>query len=185
MVAGCTAVAWRDGPCQLLALSSAAVGEEQWETAAGSRVWRCRHGAEPGPAGAVRWKRGWLVSPSLERLFIKINNGMLVWERALNQLFLRSYRCLFFKAMYSAKHTASVAEIATEQPSQLITGLPNKESFVSGVWGGYSVKTWWQYIKNCSLSFKPAQGCTTLAPHAICKRRTVAILSCPSFSGGW
>lgn len=87
----------------------------------------------PSPAGAVCWKHGWLVSPSLERLFIKINNGMLVWEMALNQLFLLSYRCLFFKAMYSAKHTASVAEIATEQPSQLITRLPNKEAFVSGV----------------------------------------------------
>jgi len=98
-----------------------------------SRVWRCRHGVEPSPAGAAHWKCGWLVSPSFERLFIQINNGMLVWERALNQLFLLSYRCLFFKAMYSAKHTASIAEIAAEQPSQLITRLPNKESFVSGV----------------------------------------------------
>lgn len=98
-----------------------------------SRIQRCRRGAEPSPEGVVHWKRGWLVSPSLERLFIKINNGMLVWERALNQLFLLSYRCLFFKAMYSAKHTASVAEIATEQPSQLITRLSNKESLVSKV----------------------------------------------------
>lgn len=63
------------------------------------------------------WEPGWLLPPSLERLFVKINNGMLVWERALNQLFLLSYRCLFFKAMYSAKHTASITEIATEQPS--------------------------------------------------------------------
>lgn len=156
MAAGCTAEVWRDGLCQVLASLSAAVGEEQYDMAARSRVQRCRYGAEPSPVGTARWKRDWLVSPSLERLFIKINNGMLVWERALNQLFLLSYRCLFFKAMYSAKHTASVAEIATEQPSQLITRLPNKESFVSGDWGEYSVKTWWQYIKNCSLSFKHA-----------------------------
>lgn len=109
------------------------MGEEQYEMAARSRVQRCTCGAEPSPEGVVRWKHGWLVSPSLERLFIKINNGLLVWERALNQLFLLSYSCLFFKAMYSAKHTASVVEIATEQPFQLITRLPNRESFVSGV----------------------------------------------------
>lgn len=96
-------------------------------------VQRCRHGSEPSPVGAVSWNHGWRVSPSLERLLIKINNSMLVWERALHQLFLLSYRCLFFKAMYSAKHTASIAEIATEEPSQLITRLPNKESFVSRV----------------------------------------------------
>lgn len=65
MMAGCTAVVWHDGPGQLLALLSATVREEQYEMATRSRVQRCRHGAEPSPAGAVCWKQGWLVSPSV------------------------------------------------------------------------------------------------------------------------
>lgn len=105
------------------------VCEEQEERAARSRVQRCQQCAEPSLAGAGHWKCSWLVFPSVERLFIKINNGMLIWERALNQLFPCSYRCLSFQAMYSAKHTARVAEIATEQPFPLITRLPKHHLF--------------------------------------------------------
>lgn len=126
MVAGCTEVAWPNGLCKLWVSLSVAVSEEHYEMRARSMVQRCRHSTEPSSVRAVSWNHGWLVSHSLERLLIKINNSMLVWERALHQLFLLSYRCLFFKAMYSAKHTASIAEIATEEPSQLITRLQTK-----------------------------------------------------------
>lgn len=70
-----------------------------------------------------------LFFPFVERLFIKINNGMLIWERTLNQLFLCSYRCLSFQAMYSSEYTAHVAEIATERPFPLITRLPKHHLF--------------------------------------------------------
>lgn len=97
--------------------------EERGQPGAGSR------GVSSVLSPAWHWKCSWLVFPSVEKLFIKINNGMLVWERALNQLFPRSYRCLSFQAMYSAKHTAHVAEIATEQPFPLITRLPKHHLF--------------------------------------------------------
>lgn len=165
--------------CQQLCVRS----NTRWQRGAGSR------GAGTVLSPALRElcagsRAGWFLPP-WERLFITVNNGRLVWERALNQLFLLSYRCLFFKAMYSPKHIASVTKIATEQPSQFITRLPDKESFVAAVWGAYSGKTWRQYIKNCSLSFKHAWGCTTLARHTIFKCGTVAVLSCPLFRGGW
>lgn len=118
---GCgSSIGWCAGLWQLLPSLLVAVGAEQYlrgSRARGPEVW-----AQPRRS----WEPGWLLPPSLERLFVKINNGMLVWERALNQLFLLSYRCLFFKAMYSAKHTASITEIATEQPSNWSQGSQTK-----------------------------------------------------------
>lgn len=112
-------VAGQEGLCQVLYEEQ----EERGQPGAGSR------GVSSVLSPAWHWKCSWLVFPSVEKLFIKINNGMLVWERALNQLFPRSYRCLSFQATYSAKHTAHVAEIATEQPFPLITRLPKHHLF--------------------------------------------------------